>query len=90
MKPAFSPVMNNMKSSEVKLLQLSVCQEAGVHYLVMAAALIRNLPSVIRVRADHQQYRLEILYIPASQGLLQQIHQCLLAAGEHLTPMHSC
>lgn len=85
MEPAYFLVMNKGKSSEVKHLQVSLCQEAGVYYLVMAAALIRNLPSVLRVRVDQQQYRLEILYIPSSQGVLQQIHQCLLQAGQHMT-----
>jgi hypothetical protein len=89
MKPARLLDMNNIKSPEVKLLQLPLCPEAGTNYLVMAATLIRDLPFVIRVRVDQRQYRLEILYTFASQGVMQQIHQCLLVAGEHMTPVHS-
>ena len=63
------------------MLTIALCQSADVNYLNLAAAMIRELPRVLRVRVDLDARRLEILYRAAPAGLLQEIHAALLAAG---------
>lgn len=78
---------NSTEPTEIRLLQLILHQAAGVDYLNEAAAMIRELVSVHRVRVDPHQFRLEILYDHPAPGILQKIHQCLLVPGKQLTPV---
>ena len=70
-----------MKTNRNRLLTLGLCMSADVDYLNLAAALIRELPRVLRVRVDLDAHRLEILYREAPGGMLQEIHCALLTAG---------
>ncbi|MEI6084345.1 MAG: hypothetical protein WCS70_08600 [Verrucomicrobiota bacterium] len=76
-----------MTTTEIRLLTLALHKDTGVDYLNEAAAMIRELASIHRVRVDPHQFRLEILYDRSTPGLLQNIHQALLVAGKQLTPM---
>ena len=71
-----------MKTNQ--MLTLEMCAAADVDYLNLAAALIRELPRVLRVRVDLDAWRLEILYRDAPAGLLQEIHMALLTAGREM------
>ena len=78
-----------MKPSRSRMLTLMLCMSADVDYLNLAAALIRELPRVLRVRVDLDARRLEILYRDAPGGLLQEIHAALLAAGREIPALRS-
>ena len=71
------------------MLTLAVCASADVDYLNLAAALIRDLPRVLRVRVDLDARRLEILYRDAPGGLLQEIHAALLTASRELPALRA-
>ena len=71
------------------MLLLEMCASADVDYLNLAAALIRDLPRVLRVRVDLDARRLEILYRVSSGGLLQEIHTALLTAGGEMAALRA-
>lgn len=75
------------EQSESRMLKLALAATADVDYVNVAAALIRELPAVLRVRVDLSDRHLEILYQSTATGLLQRIHNCLLLAGEELTAL---
>ncbi len=77
----------NMKTNQ--MLTLEVCASADVDYLNMAAALIRELPYVLRVRVHLDERQLEILYRRAPGGLLQEIHAALLTAGGEMPALRA-
>ena len=72
-----------------QMLTLEMCASADVDYLNLAAAMIRELPRVLRVRVDLDARRLEILYLTAPGGLLQEIHTALLAAGREMPALRA-
>ena len=76
-----------MKTNQMLLLEM--CKSADVDYLNLAAALIRELPRVLRVRVDLDARRLEILYRVAPGGMLQEIHTALLAAGREMPALRA-
>ena len=72
-----------------QMLTLAMCPDADVNYVNLAAALIRELPRVVRVRVDLDARRLEILYQDSTAGLLQEIHAALLVAGGELLALRN-
>jgi hypothetical protein len=76
---------HSLEGTEIRVLKLVLPQEAGVDYLNEAAALIRELAPVCRVRVDPRQFHLEILYRHPARGLLQKIHQAQLTVDTQLT-----
>ncbi|MEI8062519.1 MAG: hypothetical protein WCH84_00480 [Verrucomicrobiota bacterium] len=72
-----------------RMLTVKMCASADVNYLNLAAALIRELPSVLRVRVDLEARRLEILYLVAPGGMLQKIHTALLMAGRDMPALRA-
>jgi len=79
--------MKTSKQTESRMLKLALAPTADVDYVNVAAALIRELPDVLRVRVDLTARQLEILYQSTSAGMLQNIHGCLLCAGDELTAL---
>lgn len=79
----------NMKRNRNQMLTLALCASVDVNYLNLAAAMIRELPRVLRVRVDLDTRRLEILYRTAPGGLLQEIHTALLAAGNEMPALRA-
>ena len=76
-----------MKTNQ--MLTVEMCASADVDYVNLAAALIRELPHVLRVRVDLDARRLEILYQDAPGGLLQAIHGALLTAGDEIPALRT-
>ena len=72
-----------------RMLTLEIGASADVDYLNLAAALIRELPRVLRVRVDLEARRLEILYRVTPGGMLQEIHAALLLAGRELPALRT-
>jgi hypothetical protein len=79
--------MRTSEQPESRILKLALAATVDVDYVNVAAALIRELPAVLRVRVDLTDRHLEILYRSTATGVLQSIHHCLLLAGEELTPL---
>lgn len=78
-----------MKTNRNGTLTLTLCMSADVHYMNLAAAMIRQLPCVLRVRVDLNARRLEILYLDAPVGLVREIHTALLTAGGELSALRA-
>ena len=78
-----------MKTNQNQMLTLALCMSVDVDYLNLAAALIRELPHVLRVRVDLDARRIEILHRDAPGGLLQDIHTALLAAGNEMQALRA-
>ena len=76
---------DSLQPTNIRSLQLALHKDAGTDYLNEAAAMIRELAPVHRVRVDAYRFRLEILYRHPARGLLQEIHQALLSAGTQVT-----
>ena len=76
--------MNITESTECRMLTLGLGEWGAALDLNTAAALIRQLPLVLRVRVDLQAQRLEILHQHPAAGLIQKIHLALLMAGREL------
>lgn len=72
-----------------RMLTLAVGASADVDYLNLAAALIRELPRVLRVRVDLDARRLEILYQAGPGGMLQEVHAALLTAGREMPALRA-
>ena len=72
------------EQSGCRSFTLSMDRAAAVDYLNSATAMILELPGVLRVRVNLDARQLEILYQPSVAGLLQRIHQALLAAGNEI------
>lgn len=68
---------------------LTVCPEANHDYLNVAAALIRCLPQVLRVRVDFGARQLEILSRQRCPGLLAEMHRALMLAGRELVALRA-
>lgn len=81
--------MKTSKQTESRMLKLALAAQADVDYVNAAAALIRELPDVLRVRVDLSARQLEILYRSPALGMLQSIHQCLLLAGKELLELRA-
>ena len=78
-----------MKTNQNGTMVLMLGRSADVNYLNLAAAMIRGLPRVLRVRVDFDAGQLEILYENAADGLVQEIHMALLAAGREMSPLRA-
>jgi len=78
-----------MKANRNQMLTLTLCISADVDYLNLAAALIRELPRVLRVRVDLDARRLEILYRVVPDGMLQEIHAALLTASREMPALRA-
>jgi hypothetical protein len=65
------------QQSGTGVLRMSFCEVMDADDLNMAAAGIRALPGIQRVRIVPAANQLEILYIHPTKGLLQQIHTVL-------------
>ena len=78
-----------MKMNQNRMLTLVLCISADVDYLNLVAALIRELPRVLRVRVELDSRRLEILYQDGPSGLLQEIHRALLTAGREMPALRA-
>ena len=79
--------MKTGKQTESRMLKLALAPTADVDYVNVAAAMIRELSPVLRVRVDLDSRQLEILYQWPAPGFLQDIHQCLLSAGKELSAL---
>ena len=84
---ALDVLMKIMEPTECRMLTLGLGEWGGVVDLNTAAALIRQLPSVLRVLVDLPAHRLEILHQYPAAGLIQKIHLALLMAGRELTDL---
>ena len=78
-----------MKMNRNRMLTLVLCMSADVDYLNLAAAMIRELPRVLRVRVNLDSRRLEILYRDGPGGMLQEIHTTLLTAGGEMPALRA-
>ena len=78
-----------MKMNQNRMLTLVLCASADVDYLNLVAAMIRELPRVLRVRVELDSRRLEILHQDAPRGLLQEIHMALLTAGREMPALRA-
>ena len=78
-----------MKMNRNRMLTLVLCMSADVDYLNLAAAMIRELPRVLRVRVNLDSRRLEILYRDGPGGMLQEIHTTLLTAGREMPALRA-
>ena len=72
--------MRRTKATGNRMLTLIFPNTADVDYLNAAAAWIRELPRVERVRLDLDARELEVLHKLPNDGLLQEIHSTLLCA----------
>ena len=72
-----------------RMLTVEMCVGADVDYLNLTAALLRELPRVLRVRVELDNRRLEILYHDAPGGMLQEIHMALLTAGREMPALRA-
>ena len=82
--------MKIMESTECRMMKLGLGEWGAAVDLNTAAALIRQLPAVLRVLVDVKAQRLEILHQYPATGLVQKIHQALLMAGRELTDLREC
>ena len=80
--------MMTNERSDYRMLRLAV-EGADVDYLNVAAALIRELPRVLRGRVDLDARQLEILHEHPVAGLIQKIHFALLTAGSELVALRA-
>ena len=81
--------MQNDGATPCRMLKLALGAGVEVDYLNAAAALIRELPAVLRVRVDLDTGGLEILHQYPADGLVQKIHLSLLLAGNELTALRA-
>ena len=79
--------MSELRRFENRMLTLVLGESAEVDYMNIAAAMIRDLPQVLRVRVDLDAHSLEILHQQPSRGLLQAIHLALMWAGQQQTAL---
>jgi hypothetical protein len=71
------------------MLRLALSEHGDVDYLNVVAAMVREVPQVWRVRVVLDARQLEILHRHPSPGLLQAVHQAVLAAGPEMVALRT-
>jgi len=77
--------MNSEAQREVGMMKFTLREEAESDLLERAAAEIRDLPTVLRVRTDLSRQEIEIVFKQPAEGLLRQINTVLKSVGTALT-----
>ena len=76
--------MKATKTTEYKMLNMLVGDQAKVDSLKAMATSIRQLPAVVRVRVNWNDHALEILHqYPTTELMKVSIVHCLLLAGSN-------
>ena len=78
-----------MISTDNRPLELALGTGLDVDYINVAAAMIRELPGVLRVRVELDAGKLEILHQHPQPGLLSAIHSALLTAGSEIAALRA-
>ena len=77
--------MNSEAQREVGMMKFTLREEAESDLLERAAAEIRDLPTVLRVRTDLSRQEIEIVFKQPAEGLLRQINNVLKSVGTAVT-----
>ena len=77
--------MQSDKQVEVGMIRFAMREETELDALEQAAAEIRELPTVLRVRTNPTRQEIEIVFKQPSEGLLRQINQVLKSVGTAMT-----
>lgn len=77
--------MNGDKQFEVGMMRLTLREESESDFLEQAAAEIRELPTVLRVRTNPIRQEIEIVFKQPAEGLLRQVNNVLKSVGTAMT-----
>ena len=77
--------MQSDKQVEVGMIRFTMREETESDALEQAAAEIRELPTVLRVRTNPTRQEIEIVFKQPAEGLLRQIDQVLKSVGTAMT-----
>jgi hypothetical protein len=78
--------MNDARQmSEVGMIRFTVREESETDFLGRAAERIRQLPNVLRVRANPARQEIEIVFKQPAEGLLRQVDNVLRSVGMEMT-----
>ncbi|HUI07271.1 MAG TPA: hypothetical protein VL486_09735 [Verrucomicrobiae bacterium] len=73
------------RQSEVAMMRFTLREDSGTDFLERAAAEIRQLPSVLRVRTDAARQEIEIVFKQPVDGLLRQVNDVLKSVSAEMT-----
>ena len=77
--------MNNDNQFKVGMMRFTLREETEPDLLEQAAAEIRELPTVLRVRTNPMRQEIEIVFKQPAEGLLRQINTVLKSVGTAMT-----
>jgi hypothetical protein len=77
--------MHDENQFKVGMMRFTLREEAEPDLLEQAAAEIRELPTVLRVRTNPTRQEIEIVFKQPAEGLLRQINGVLKSVGTAMT-----
>jgi hypothetical protein len=77
--------MNDDNQFKVGMIRFTLREETEPDLLEQAAAEIRELPTVLRVRTNPTRQEIEIVFKQPAEGLLRQINTVLKSVGTAMT-----
>jgi hypothetical protein len=77
--------MNGERQREVGMIRFTLREETEPDLLEQAAAEIRELLTVLRVRTNPTRQEIEIVFKQPAEGLLRQINSVLKSVGSAMT-----
>jgi hypothetical protein len=81
--------MNNDNQFKIGMMRFTLREETEPDMLEQAAAEIRELPTVLRVRTNPMRQEIEIVFKQPAEGLLRQINSVLKSVGTAMTASNS-